>query len=124
MPAQIDVSVTVRNSGARPGDEVVQLYCRDEVASVARPDRQLIGFARIPLEPGEARRVTFTVHPSRLAFFDPQLRFVVEPGDFTFSVGASSADLRATQRVTLGGPRAEYRQREVQATQVDVEAMS
>jgi beta-glucosidase len=114
----IEVSVEVRNTGQRAGDEVVQLYCRDEVASVARPDRMLVGFARVPLAPGEARRVTFTVHPSRLAFYDERLRFVVEPGDFTFAVGTSSTAIRAERTVTLAGDVAEFRQRAVVATTV------
>ena len=109
--APIEVAVEVRNVGQCAGDEVVQLYCRDNVASVARPDQLLLGFTRVPLDPGQARRVTFTVHPSRLAFYDPQMRFVVEPGAFTFSIGASSADIKAEQTVMLGGETAEYRQR-------------
>lgn len=117
----ITVSVTVQNTGARPADEVVQLYYRDEVASVARPIRMLIGFTRISLTPGQARSVTFTVHPSRLAFYDARMRFVTEPGDFTFYVGASSQDIRAEQTVKLAGEVAEYRQREIVATQVVVE---
>jgi beta-glucosidase len=117
----VEVALTIRNTGAHAGDEVVQLYVRDDIASVARPDRMLIGFARVTLAPGEARRVTFSVHPSRLAFYDPQMRFVTEPGAFTFSVGASSADIRAEQTITLSGAVAEYRQRAIVATQVDVE---
>jgi beta-glucosidase len=116
----ISVSIEVCNSGERAGDEVVQLYCRDDVASIARPVRILLGFARLALAPGQARRVTFTVHPSRLAFYDPQMRFVTESGAFTFSIGASSADIRAEKTVTLGGQVAEYRQREIVATQVGV----
>src|SRR5207248_6781992 len=69
----VEVSVDITNTGDRPGDEVVQLYASDLVASVARPFRQLIGFARVPLEPAESIRLTFTVHPSRLAFYDPQM---------------------------------------------------
>jgi beta-glucosidase len=60
------------------------------------------------------------VHPSRLAFYDPQMRFVTEPGAFTFSIGASSADIRAEQTVTLDGQVAEYRQREIVGTKVQV----
>lgn len=120
--AAVEAAVTVRNTGARAGDEVVQLYAHDHVASTARPDLMLVGFARVTLEPGQARRVTFTVHPSRLASYDPQMRFVVEPGAFTFGVGASSADMRAEQAVTLGGEVAEYLQREVVATRAVVEA--
>ncbi|MEN9937248.1 MAG: hypothetical protein RLZZ387_3827 [Chloroflexota bacterium] len=114
----VEIAVVVCNSGERAGDEVVQLYAQDLVASVARPDRMLTGFARVALQPGEAQTVTFTVHPSRLAFYDPKMRFVVEPGAFWFGVGASSADIRAEQVVTLGGEVAEYLQREIVATTV------
>jgi beta-glucosidase len=117
----ITISVTVSNTGERPGDEVIQLYYRDEVASVARPIRMLIGFTRVSLAPGQARRITFTVHPSRLAFYNASMRFVTEPGEFSFYVGASSQDIRAEQKVTLDGPVVEYRQREIVATQVVVE---
>ncbi|HEY0737880.1 MAG TPA: glycoside hydrolase family 3 N-terminal domain-containing protein [Herpetosiphonaceae bacterium] len=117
----IEVALSVRNTGERPGDEVVQLYVQDQIASVARPDQMLVGFARVPLDPGQARSVTFTIHPSRLAFYDPQMRFVVEPGTFHFSVGASSADIRAEQIVELTGQLAEYRQREIVATGVTIE---
>ncbi len=118
--APIEVAVEVCNAGPRAGDEVVQLYCRDDVASVARPDQLLAGFARLSLGPGETRRLTFVVHPSRLAFYDPGMRFVTEPGAFTFSVGASSADIRARQTVRLDGPAVEYRQREIVATRVEL----
>jgi beta-glucosidase len=117
----IEIAVEVRNAGQRAGDEIVQLYCRDNVASVARPDQLLLGFARVPLDPGQAKRVIFTVHPSRLAFYDPQMRFVTEPGAFTFSVGASAADIRAEQAVELSGTVAEYLQREIVATGVGIE---
>ena len=109
----IEISLQVRNSGERDGDEVVQLYVRDMVASVARPEHILLGFARISLAAGQSQHVSFSVHPSRLAFYDPKMRFVTEPGDFTFSIGASSADIRASQTVTLTGEVTEYRQREV-----------
>src|SRR5207253_1443554 len=120
----IEVFIEVQNAGERAGDEVVQLYYRDEVASVARPKRMLLGFARLSLTPGQACRVTFTVHPSRLALYDPGMRFVTEPGEFTFSIGASSTDIRAEKTVTLGGQVAEYRQREIVATKVEVVSSS
>ena len=116
----IEVSIEVRNTGERAGDEVVQLYCRDLVASVARPNRMLLGFTRLSLSPGQARRVTFTVHPSRLAFYNPQMQFVTEPGAFTFSIGASSVDIRAEKTIVLDGQVAEYRQREIVGTKVRV----
>jgi len=117
----IGISITVRNVGEREGSQVVQLYCHDEVASVARPIRMLLGFARLSLAAGQASRITFTVHPSRLAFYDPQMRFVTEPGDFTFSIGASSSDIRAEKPVALSGDITEYLQREIVATQVEIE---
>jgi beta-glucosidase len=117
----LEVAVSVRNTGARAGDEVVQLYVVDEVASVARPDLQLVGFARVALAPGTQRRVRFRVHPSRLAFYDRAMRFVVEPGTFRILIGASAADVRLEARATLGGPVAEYRQAAVVSTRVTVE---
>ncbi len=117
----IEISVEVCNVGQHAGDEVVQLYFRDNVASVARPDQILIGFARVRLDPGQTKRVTFTVHPSRLAFYDPHMRFVIEPGAFSFSVGASAADIRAEQVVELRGEVVEYRQREIVASGVAIE---
>jgi beta-glucosidase len=115
------VSVRVTNTGGRAGDEVAQLYVTDEVASVARPSRALVGFARIPLAAGESAKVTFVVDPSRLAFYDEQMRFVCEPGAFTFAVGASRTDIRARETVELSGAIAEFRQREIVATTVSVE---
>ena len=116
----IAVSIEVRNTGEQAGDEVIQLYYRDLVASVARPERMLLGFGRIALSPGQMRKVTFSVHPSRLAFYDPDMRFVTEPGEYTFSIGASSTDIRAEQTIMLRGQVAEYRQREILATEVCV----
>jgi len=83
----VSVTVTVKNIGARAGDEVVQLYVRDVAASVPVPRRQLAGFLRVPLEPGQARTITFTVLPEQLAVFLNDGRRVVEPGDFELSVG-------------------------------------
>ena len=117
----IEVSVLVANTGERAGEEVVQLYVSDDLASVARPFRQLVGFARIGFEPGQSRRVRFAVHPSRLAFYDQDMRFVVEPGAFTFAVGASSADIRARAACELRGEVVEHRQRDVVATAVTLD---
>lgn len=114
------VSIEVTNVGTRAGDEVVQLYVSDEVASVARPFRALVGFERIALAANESASVRFTVHPSRLAFYDPAMRFVCEPGAFTFAVGASWSDIRARETVALGGEVVEYRQRDIVATGVEV----
>lgn len=88
------VSFTVRNTGSREAHEVAQLYLRDVLASVARPVQELKGFQRILLAPGESRRVTFTLGPEHLAMLDVGERWVVEPGTFRVTVGASSRDLR------------------------------
>ena len=84
------VRVEVTNTGTRSGDEVVQLYVRDHVASVTRPVRMLKGFERVTIGPGERRAVSFTLRANDLAFYDLQMRRVVEPGTFTVYVGGSS----------------------------------
>ena len=88
---QLKVSVEVRNTGVRPGDEVVQLYIRDLVGSITRPVRELKGFQRIHLEPGEARTVHFTLGPDELGFYNTRNEYVVEPGKFHLWVGPNSA---------------------------------
>lgn len=85
------VSVHVSNSGRRSGDEVAQLYLRDDAASVTRPVRALKGFHRLTLNPGETRTVSFSLHSDDLALYDLTMRRVVEPGGFTVYVGGSSA---------------------------------
>jgi beta-glucosidase len=97
------IELEVTNAGAVAGEDVVQLYCRDDVASVARPNRELVGFARVGLAPGETATVTFDVPSSRLAFHDAAMQRVTEPGSFTFLVGASSIDIRAEATVDLAG---------------------
>ena len=95
------VSVEVTNTGTRSGDEVVQLYIRDEVASVARPWKQLQGFSRINLNPGESRRVEFEIGREQLCFFNRAGEWVVEPGEFTLIIGRNAKEelLRATLTV-------------------------
>ena len=88
------VRCRVRNAGARAGDEVVQLYVRDELASAARPVMQLAGFRRVHLAPGEEREVVFELPAEQLSMLDADMRRVVEPGTFRIMVGASSADIR------------------------------
>ena len=88
------VRCTVRNAGAMAGDEVVQLYVRDELASVARPVTELKAFARVHLEPGEARSVAFPLTPATLALLGRDLAPVVEPGDVRVMIGSSSKDIR------------------------------
>jgi beta-xylosidase len=99
---EFTATVRVRNTGDRAGDEVVQLYLHDVVARVARPLKLLTGFARVSLEPGAASDVTFRVHADRTAYTGPDLRRIVEPGEFEVMVGTSSLDLpyRGVVRIT------------------------
>jgi len=93
---KVSVSVEVENTGVREGDEVVQLYVHDVQCSVKRPSKELRGFERVRLRPGEKRTVTFTLPGEKLAFYDVKTHgFVVEPGTFDVWVGSSSDDIRA-----------------------------
>src|SRR5688572_27557267 len=92
---RMDISITVENTGAVAGDEVVQLYVRDPVASIARPVLELRGFKRVELAVGAKKRVTFSLTPEQLAFFNSRGQWQVEAGRIDFWVGASSTDARA-----------------------------
>ncbi|MCB0288475.1 MAG: fibronectin type III-like domain-contianing protein, partial [Calditrichaeota bacterium] len=91
----IQVAVRVSNTGSRSGAEVVQFYLQDVVASVTRPVKQLRGFERVELQPGESRTVTFTISPEDLAFYNQQMQRVVEPGEFRVFVGGNSVDVKS-----------------------------
>ena len=88
----VDVSVDIENTGQREGDEVVQLYVRDLVASRVRPVKELKGFRRVTLQPGERRTLTFKLTPAELGFYNQEMRYFVEPGTFKVMLGRSSAD--------------------------------
>jgi beta-glucosidase len=90
---KVTVSVEVENTGKRAGDEVVQLYTRDLVATMTRPVKELKGFQRVSLQPGEKRRVEFGLGHEQLGFWNREMRYVVEPGEFRVMVGANSAEV-------------------------------
>ena len=90
------VSCTVTNNGSRDGEEVVQLYVRDLVGSVTRPVKELKGFRKILLRAGESQRVEFEIDADQLAFYDQEMQWRVEPGDFQVMVGSASDDIRLT----------------------------
>jgi len=90
---KLTVSVEVENVGRRVGDEVVQLYIRDPVASMTRPVKELKGFQRVTLQPGEKRRVEFVLGHEQLGFWNREMRYVVEPGEFRVMVGPNSAEV-------------------------------
>lgn len=99
-PPQVDtdkhavISLKVKNIGTRTGDEVVQLYVRDQVASLPRPVKELRGFKRIPLTPGEIRTVVFDMLIDQLAFYDEAMQLILEPGIIEVMIGSSSEDIR------------------------------
>lgn len=100
---EVKVSCTVKNTGKRMGDEVVQLYLRDEVSSVTTYVKVLRGFERIRLQPGEEKEVSFTLRPQDLAIWDKDMKFRVEPGSFKVMVGASSKDIRLEGKFKING---------------------
>ena len=99
----LEVSVDVTNTGKRKGDDVVQLYARYEKSAVKRPQKQLVGFRRVRLAPGETKTVTLTFDPSEIAYWDvPKHAFVVEPGKVELQIARSARDVVLTAAVNLG----------------------
>ena len=98
----VAVSFEVTNTGRFAGSEVAQLYVGDEVASVPRPEKELKGYEKVRLEPGETKSVEIRLSPDAFAFYDMNRHdFVIEPGDFTISVGASSRDIRLSEKIRI-----------------------
>jgi beta-glucosidase len=93
----------VKNTGQVAGDEIVQLYISDEVSSVIRFEKELRGFERITLAPGETKSVHFTLSPEELQMLDRNMEWVVEPGWFKVMVGSSSVDIRQQGRFEILG---------------------
>jgi beta-xylosidase len=117
----VTVSLRVRNTGDRAGTEVVQLYLHDPVAQVTRPEVRLVGYARVPLEPGQARRVTLRMHADLTSFTGRHGRRIVEPGTLELRLGASCVDIRKVGTVELVGPEREVDHRRRLTTEVTVE---
>ena len=118
---EVAIGVEVENVGERAGDEVLQLYVRDEEASVTRPVKELRGFRRVRLAPGERRRVTFRLAAEQLAFTGLDGRLVLEPGRVRVMVGTSSADLPCQADLELTGETAVLAQRSRYLTEVAVD---
>jgi beta-glucosidase len=117
----VTIRVDVTNTGHVPGDEVVQLYVRDEEATVARPVRELRGFRRLHLEPGDCRTVAFHLSTEQFSYVGADLRRVVEPGRVSVQVGRSSVDLPLTAELLLRGPVVELTERQHYLTASTVE---
>jgi beta-glucosidase len=94
VDGSVNVSVTVRNTGAVAGDEVVQLYVRDVASSITRPVKELKGFQRVSLQPGASTTVEFKLGKPAFAYWNEDMKYEVEPGEFTIMAGANSADLK------------------------------
>jgi len=107
----VDISLNVKNIGVQSGDEVVQLYIRDEYASFPRPVKELKGFIRLPLSPGETKEVIFHLPIDQLAFYDQALELILEPGKFQVMIGSSSEDIRLHGEFTIIGDTVEIKER-------------
>ncbi len=90
----LEAYVTITNTGKTEGEEIVQLYLRDKVGSIARPTKELKDFRKTALEAGESKTITFTIDKEKLSFYNQYLQWVAEPGDFEIMIGASSSDIR------------------------------
>lgn len=99
----IKISLKVTNTGKVKGDEIVQLYIRDEIASSPRPVKELKGFTRLTLEPSESKEVVFNLSVNQLAFYDTDLNLVLEPGQILIMAGGSSDDIRSMDRFEISG---------------------
>ncbi|HEY3831784.1 MAG TPA: glycoside hydrolase family 3 N-terminal domain-containing protein [Acidimicrobiia bacterium] len=97
----IQVRCRVKNTGRRAGIETVQIYLRDDIASLARPDRELCAFTKVALEPGASQVVELAIAPRQLAFYDEAMHFAAEPGSFTVMVGSSATDVRLEGTIKL-----------------------
>jgi len=105
----VKVSFTVKNTGARAGKEVAQVYVRDDVSSVTTPVMKLAGFEKVALQAGESRRVTITIPSLELALWNTAMKRVVEPGSFTVMVAASAEDVRLKGRFEVIAPQKQQR---------------
>jgi len=103
LNGEVKVSLDVQNTGPREGVEIVQLYTRDLVSSVTTYEKNLRGFQRVSLKPGETKSITFTLTPDDLSLWNRSMKFVVEPGMFRVMVGAASEDIRLQGEFEMGG---------------------
>jgi beta-xylosidase len=120
IDGEFEISCTVENTGKRAGDEVVQLYVRDLIASLVRPVKELKGFKRLSLKPGERKRVSFSLPVDLLSFTVSGTTRVVEPGEFEIMIGRSSADILFSETVEVAGKPRELAAKWRMKTEVSV----
>ncbi|MCD8366036.1 MAG: fibronectin type III-like domain-contianing protein, partial [Clostridiales bacterium] len=101
---EVTISCTVKNTGTRSGDEVVQFYTRFTDANVTRPIKQIVGFKRLTLEPGEEKRVSCRLKMSQMGYYNENMEFVVEPGTMKVMVGDAENALPLKGEFTITGP--------------------
>jgi beta-glucosidase len=116
----VQISLTVTNVGERDGDEVVQLYVRDKVATVTRPLKELKGFKRVSVAAGSCQTVTFTLFVNQLGFYNPEMAYVVEPGTIDLMIGTSSEDIHLRTEIEIVGAVAEISAEKVFFSNVSV----
>ena len=121
VEGQVAISVDVTNTGDRAGDEVVQLYVHHRSAVVPRPVKELKGFKRISMRPGERKTVTFTLFTNQLGFCDERTRFVVQPGTIEVMVGSSSEHLPLATTFEVTGQVTDVSQDKIFFSKVNVE---
>ncbi|MDD5621788.1 MAG: glycoside hydrolase family 3 N-terminal domain-containing protein, partial [Actinomycetota bacterium] len=107
IDGQVEISVDIKNTGSRTGDEIVQLYVNDVQSEITRPVKELKGFKRITLEPGQKKTITFILSTAQLGFYDRDMKYVVEPGTIKIMMGSSSEDIRSTGEFEITGERME-----------------
>lgn len=115
------IGVTIKNIGNYDGDEVIQLYTHDTAASVTRPVKELKGFKRVSLKPGESKRITFNVETAQLGFYGRDINYIVEPGEIEVMLGVSSMDIFYQNRVILTGECQGMENEKVFSTKITVE---
>ncbi len=98
---QIEASVTITNTGKYDGEEIVQLYLRDIVGSIARPVEELKDFKKIKLSAGESKTIKFIIDKEKLSFYNQNYEWIAEPGEFDLMIGASSRDIRLKDHFEL-----------------------
>jgi beta-glucosidase len=100
----LNISVDIKNVGMMEGKEVIQLYIRDEISSLVRPVKELKGFKKVNLKPGEKKTIDFKINKQHLSFYDPvKKKWIAEPGVFIIKVGSSSRDIHLKSSFTLVG---------------------
>ncbi len=103
IDGKVEISIDIKNTGTRTGDEAVQLYVNDVQSEITRPVKELKGFKRITLEPGQKKTITFILSIAQLGFHNKDMKYVVEPGTIKVMVGSSSEDIRSTGEFEITG---------------------